>query len=184
MPLPLDPNETFEAVLEHDLAKPETERPTFLFRYMSLRAFRETSWLADDDKRIAALSMIELLAALLDVIRSKLAGWRNMGIEFDPSRLDELITYREAWQLYFLARTGSRLSVPEKNSSGSGSPSSSEESAKAASPASAQTSPAPKPRPSSNAPDAPAAAATPADEPGSSASKDVPQTSSKATSGS
>lgn len=48
MPLAFDPAETFPASLATDVGKPEAERPTFHFRYLSSRGYRERTKLVEE----------------------------------------------------------------------------------------------------------------------------------------
>ena len=139
MPLALEPNETYEVTLESDAAKPEKERAKFRFRYLTLREFRNTAWLADDKKRIEELSADRLISALLEAIAVNLVGWSNIPIPFVAESLPDVVTASEAWELFYQARRQSRLSVTEKNSSDSPSAGNSAASAGDADPETAKT---------------------------------------------
>mgnify|MGYP007071673462 CR=1 FL=1 len=85
MPRCLDPGARFELVLDSDAEKPEGERPTFVFRVLSMREWSEA---ADQEKPSLAI----LKAALCD--------WKNMaGIEFDKERLEDVLDHLEAVEL-------------------------------------------------------------------------------------
>jgi len=133
MPLACDPNETLLICLKTDEDKPEADRPVFRFHYLTVREWREHSWLADDQKRLEAMKMEELLDALADAVRVNLIGWDRMpsrdgaGTPYDPARLAEMLTVEELWELFFKARRQSRLDPEAKKNSNSDSPSDTDE---------------------------------------------------------
>lgn len=135
MPLAIDPNETFEVTLESDAKKPEAERATFRFRYLTLRQWRNHSWLLDDTERVKGLTGDSLLSALLTAIADGLVGWTNLPVAFSADALPDVLTVSEAWDLFFQSRRQSRLSVTEKNASGLQSAGSTDASAPVAPPA-------------------------------------------------
>ncbi|HET6442168.1 MAG TPA: hypothetical protein VFH53_07310 [Phycisphaerae bacterium] len=119
MPLPLSCSETFDVVLKSDAAK--TPAPTFVFRYLSLREWREAAWLYDDE-RTEKMKAVDLLDSIVKVLRVNLVGWRDLGVPFDPDGLDAVITIGEAWQLLGLSRRQHEVSASEKNAFASPSP--------------------------------------------------------------
>lgn len=101
MPLGLDPNATVDFWLRSDADKPEAERPTFVFHYLTKRQVRRYDELhtvtqakgsddADVDKAVNEMLAIGLV------------GWRNMGVEFDLAKLDDILTIPEKFELAFL----------------------------------------------------------------------------------
>ena len=117
MPLALEPNATYDVVLSIDADKPEDRRPTFVFRYLSSRKWKELARLTDkfekDDSGEAAID------AVFDVIRMVLAGWRNMigpdgkEIPYNPAELDDMVTPAEAMEL-MMAAEGQVPNVEDK----------------------------------------------------------------------
>lgn len=108
MPIALDPNERVRLVLASDAGKPEGERPTFIFRHLTARQWREAAGM--QDRFADAESGGEALGIVLDFLAGKLAGWENMirasdngepakPIPFAAEKFDELITLGEAMEL-------------------------------------------------------------------------------------
>lgn len=135
MPLALDPMETFDVTLESDAKKPEAERATFRFRYLTLRQWRRSSWLMDDAERVNAMNGDTLLSHLLSAIADGLTGWTGLPVDFSADALPDMLTVSEAWELFYKSRRQSRVSVTEKNSSGLQSAGSTDASAPVAPPA-------------------------------------------------
>jgi len=103
MPLVLEPKAKFEVVLDCDLKKPKEEQPTFIFKYLSSRKWKEMARLSDafdkDDSGEKAIDTV------FKAIGMSLAGWRNMTgqdgseIAFDLKMLDDIVTPAEALEL-------------------------------------------------------------------------------------
>lgn len=142
MPIAMNPKETFEHVLENDKALPEARRPRFRFRYMTMAECAEAVApvaVLEDQGRLASP---EAFKAIASAASYSLVGWDNLtdreGAPIPFARenatrlLLAILTISEAWELYYAAQRGSRLSVPEKNASASPSPASSGPSAGAA----------------------------------------------------
>ena len=111
MPLATDPNQTFEVVLISDRDKPENEQPAFIYRYSTGRQwraaneFRQKINAAKDDSEMPFDTLDELYA----MISNRMIGWRNMkdpdtgdDLPFDISRLDDILTLPEAFELLAL----------------------------------------------------------------------------------
>ena len=85
MPRCLDPGARFELYLDSDADKPVDERPTFVFRVLSMR---EMNAALEDGKPGDAI----LSAALCD--------WRNMGnIPFSKESFQDVVDHHEALEL-------------------------------------------------------------------------------------
>lgn len=125
----LDPNETFEVVLDSDAGK--ASPPTFVFRYRSARDWRAAFRLAEQNENESATDRFDRLCAC---VREALVGWRDVidnrvgigaqavHIEYDPAQLDALLTVGELWELYQKSLRQARMSDDEKKVSGSPSP--------------------------------------------------------------
>jgi len=157
MPLALDPNETFEVVLDSDSGRPDP--PTFLFRYQTAREWREYVRLGDEEENLRSLGSDEVLRRLYEALAGVLVGWKNVldregrPVSFRAEDLDAVTTVGEAWELYYAARRQSRLDADGKKNSASPSPTSSGASAGGPAPTAA-TGPTNGSPPSSSAPDA------------------------------
>jgi len=117
MPLPIDPTQTFDLVLQTDAAKPEPERAVFRFRYLSARELLRVAPIGDaTGEELHKLPPAEIVQQLFDALRLNLVEMRNV----PPARdLEDMLTTSEAWELYWQARRQTRLEVAEKNDSGS-----------------------------------------------------------------
>lgn len=103
MPLVLEPDSTYEYVLSCDKSKPEEKQPTFIFKYLSSRKWREVAKLSDTfDKDDSGETAID---AVFEAIKKTLTGWKNMNepngqeIKFDAGKLEDIVTPSEAMEL-------------------------------------------------------------------------------------
>ena len=102
MTLATDPEQVCKIVLAADEGKPEP-RPTFLYHYLTAREMRKHRsfcrelMAAEDEADMPTDTEDEIFGHL----RSKLIGWENMGREFNPDELDDVITLVEAFELLF-----------------------------------------------------------------------------------
>ena len=135
MPLVLEPDSTYEYVLTNDAGKPKEKQPTFIFRYLSSRKWREVADLSDsfdkDDSGNAAMD------AVFEAIKKTLAGWRNMTepdgrpVDFDIEKLEDIVTPGEAMEL-LRAAVSQMPTVDDKKKLDSPSTSSTDRSARSA----------------------------------------------------
>lgn len=94
MPRCLDPGADFSLSLESDQGKPEAERPTFTFRYLSMREWDE----AVDGKQYRVDAARALLAA-------SCTGWKNMQdrsgheVPFSQDAINGIVDHFEAIEL-------------------------------------------------------------------------------------
>jgi hypothetical protein len=162
MPLALDPDATFDLVLATDQERPEESRPSFIFRFMANRHWKELAHVADHLDELGVQGIDAVLGRMEDVLKLGLVGWKNMVdpatrkvIPYDPQDFDRLVTPAEMSELMYSALARMGPSVGEKKASGSPSPNSSDRSARTATlPAPAEADQARLNRPSSSAPDA------------------------------
>ena len=150
MPLALDPNQTFEYVLETDREKPKGKQPTFVFRFRSVE-----QWAASERTMTMAKESSdgdEYLATLCEVINEGLTGWKNMvnesgspitldvgsgpveikpgeKIPYHPDNLKAIVVVGELLTLYHSGLKGGLAVVEDLKKSASRSPSSTDESA-------------------------------------------------------
>lgn len=137
-PLALDPEATFELVLESDKDKPEGEQPTFICRYVNNRNWRQLAHVADNLEQIKQTTdgIEELLDTMEEALLLSLVDWRNMvdpqtgkEIPFAADNLGDVLTVAEISELIQKAVTQSQLRPAAKKNSGSPSPDSSGKSA-------------------------------------------------------
>ena len=103
MPLILEPDSHYDYVLDCDAGKPKEKQPTFIFRYLSCRKWKEVAGLSDSfDEDDSGEDAID---AVFEAINRSLTGWRNMSgpdgkeIEFDAGKLEDIVTPSEAMDL-------------------------------------------------------------------------------------
>jgi len=110
MPLVLEPNATYEYVLDCDKEKPADKQPTFIFKYLSSREWKTAAKLSDKfDKKLDSAKDGEIgdvaVDAVFEAIKIPLTGWRNMTmpdgreIEFAAEKLEDILTPSEAMEL-------------------------------------------------------------------------------------
>lgn len=142
MPLALEPSQTFSFALKSDEAKPEAERPTFRFRFLSGRDYRQMGEELDDIDKLT--SAVERRAGICVLLHKALAGWSNMvgldgeAIKYGDDHDLDFLTDIEIEELIYQLRWRQRASEMERKKSASQSPSEtadSAEDAESASPA-------------------------------------------------
>ena len=133
MPIACDPNQTYEIVLASDENKPPEVRPTFVYRHLSAREWKQVARLQDALEQSAEGA--EAIDKMIDAARLGLVDWRNMtgvdgeAIPFDVGELDALLGPQEAAEMIQRIMR-QRPTVAELKKSPSQSPSSTDSSAK------------------------------------------------------
>ena len=98
MPIALEPGGTYKVVLETDKGK--SPEPAFLFPYLTGRQQRNLvdlfSQASPEPGKLVGLQEVDLI---FDTCRKFLTGWVNIPIEFDPNKLEDVVTIQEATQL-------------------------------------------------------------------------------------
>lgn len=122
MPRALEPNLTFDVVLESDQDKPTAEQPAFVYRTLNGREWRKMAALSDRMDAGGFSSSGEPLDVIFDVCSIGLVGWRNMNgpsgeIAFNPKDLDLLIDPIEAQELMREVMKGNQVSPSDKKKS-------------------------------------------------------------------
>jgi len=151
MPMALEPDQTFEIVLESDAGK-DPPRPAFRARYLSGRQWRRVSEM--DERMAAAAGGAAACDVLYDALRLCVAGWRNLingserpievagrqiapgaHVPYSPESLEDVLTIAEGQELLVRCVTGAAgPNEAERKNSPSPSPSAPDESATAAEP--------------------------------------------------
>lgn len=121
MPLALEPNATFDVVLDSDKTKPKGTRPTFVCRYLSCRTWREVAEtiqnLEEDNADGPAVMKL-----VIEQLNKCVVGWRNMAapgeksIRFSLNELPAVIDLFEAMELLKKALEGRPDATDLKNS--------------------------------------------------------------------
>jgi len=157
MPLALNPNKKFALVLKSDQTGPESDRPSFHFRYLTGERWMEVADLSDRLEKAAGGR--QGLGIMYDTLRVSLVGWSNMrtgdaelakrfGVEpgrtdlpYKPELLESLIGPGEARELLDGMMDANRPTEAERKNSESQAPLSGAASASSAPPAAATTGP-------------------------------------------
>lgn len=106
MPQLLDPDSRFSVVLESD--KDKDDPPTFVFRALSVRSFNRAvdQYESIDEGKSESSKMKTIIAVLC----MGLIDWHNMGRDYDPAELDDILTIGEAIELLEKMLGGQSLS--------------------------------------------------------------------------
>ncbi len=104
MPLATNPLKTIRVVLSDDKGlEPE---PAFIYRYLTYAEWKEidsfNESLQTKDKKKFAKIFGKAGDKIFDMLRHKLISWENMAIDYDPAKLEELLTLQEAFELLAL----------------------------------------------------------------------------------
>lgn len=128
MPIALDPNQTVDVCLDSDKDKPESERPTFVFRHLTYRQRREVDRLLAEAEKVEREDTEKALDFHVAAIRVGLIGWRNMGaLDYGPD-VEPPLTFWEAFELAYNYPHKLSISETEKKARSSPSPSTTESS--------------------------------------------------------
>jgi hypothetical protein len=115
MPLFLEPNKKLGIWLESDKDKPESERPMFFVRSLSMRQQEEISdaieeAMKPDDTR-------EIFDANCDLLAKHITGWQNMGdFKHGEHHLKDFLSFLEARELLRAIMRNQYLQLDEKKS--------------------------------------------------------------------
>ena len=106
MPAALDPDNTFTIVLPDDQEKPEGKRPGFIYNFLTGRQWFKVAQVQE------LLPKCKNMTAVFDLVfggcRIGLKGWENITgldgkpMEFDPDKLEDVLTLVEAQELVLL----------------------------------------------------------------------------------
>jgi hypothetical protein len=127
MPLSSDPQQNTPVCLDIDAGKPEAERPTFLYRFLTARQMRQRRDLLNQAKDLPDEQAEPLLVQALAV---GLAGWRNLRdadgrpVPFDPAdpgALADALTVLEMYELFGAAANAVTLAEVQKKRAASAS---------------------------------------------------------------
>lgn len=114
MPRALDPNDTFDVVLDSD--KNKDPQPTFVFRAATGRQWRQMG-IALDKPGVEVGAYCD---HLYDAVKTTLTNWHGMNdIAYDQEKLEDLITPIEAREILHKVLEQGVLSPEAKKNSGS-----------------------------------------------------------------
>jgi len=138
MPICCEPGERYAVILEGDSGK--TPSPTFWCRHLTVREFNRT--LGMGDRMNAEPDRDRQAEIMSEALELSVVSWQNLPVEFEPGRLLDLLTVREAWELWEKILQANRLGGDDAKKSGSPSASDPAASAGAAGQGVAATAPA------------------------------------------
>jgi hypothetical protein len=92
MPRSIDPDQYFKVSLAGDLAKPEAERPRFIFKPFTVRGWRVL---------VAQIDSMSSLDAAEAGVKAALVGWENLvGLTFSTDAIGDVLTPLEIVELF------------------------------------------------------------------------------------
>lgn len=106
MPKLLDPDCTFEAVLQDDKGKDNP--PAFVFKALSVRRFNAIVDAYESIDEVESES--GKMKIIVNALRDGLVDWKNMGREFNVDDLDDILTIGEAVELLEYMLAGQQIS--------------------------------------------------------------------------
>ena len=123
MPLALEPNETFELILESDKDKPREIQPRFIYRHLTCRQHRYIAKFRErleELKKDASTAIDNMMDEIKKTATINLAGWVNMNdadgkpIPFDIEKFEDIVGLAEANELIFKLEDYRLLPVDKK----------------------------------------------------------------------
>lgn len=130
-----------EISLSTDAQTPEDRRPVFVSHVLSSRESARVAKMGEQAGKLEDIDAEE--DKVVEAVATVLTGWRNVrdrggnDVGFDPSRLRDLLTRAELWELFNKIVSTSRLTEQDAKKSASPSGSDTGSSAPAAPPAAA-----------------------------------------------
>lgn len=115
MPIFLEPDQTFDVVLQSDRDKPKDRQPTFQVRSQSMRGHQSIAVVLDKLHEEDAL-VDDLFAITAEKLADVVVGWRNMGDVETGTDFRDFLTYQEARELLTLAMHNQHVTPEEKKS--------------------------------------------------------------------
>ena len=95
MALGTNPREKYKVILSKDKgADPE---PCYWFRYLTGSEMKELAGMSEKSDQAGTAG--DVITGIFDVIRFSLVGWDNIGIEYDPAKLEDAIYMVDAYEL-------------------------------------------------------------------------------------
>jgi hypothetical protein len=123
MPLALEPNETFEIILESDKDKPRETQPRFIYRHLTCRQWRIIAGFRDrleELKKDTSATLDKAMGELIKTATTNLVRWVNMidlqgnPVPFDIEKFEDIVGLAEANELIFKLEDYRLLPVDKK----------------------------------------------------------------------
>ena len=117
MPLALEPNETFELILESDKDKPRETQPRFIYTHLTGRQWRAIARLQDEIEQQKNADAV--MDKIVNAATTNLVGWVNMvhpqsgPIPFDIKKFEDIVTMPEAQEI-IIKLLGQRPTLSDK----------------------------------------------------------------------
>ncbi len=92
MPIFLEPDQSFEVVLDSDADKPVASRPVFVARSQSMRGQRKIME-AIDMLHADGVTVAQVFDAAVEQLKRVLTDWRNMGREYTADAIEDALSY-------------------------------------------------------------------------------------------
>lgn len=115
MPVALEPGRIHKIVLDCDKDKPVESQPRFLVKAHSLRKQQQIA--ETHDAIYDGKNAEELYGRAQAALAGLLVGWENMGVEFTPEAIWDVLTLAEIRELIFAILALGKINREEKKSS-------------------------------------------------------------------
>ena len=113
MPIFLEPDQSFDIVLDSDAEKPVASRPVFVARSQSMRGQRKIME-AIDMLHADGVTVSQVFDAAVEQLKRVLVDWRNMGREYTADAIEDVLSYNESIELLRKVAYNQRMSGDEK----------------------------------------------------------------------
>ena len=117
MPIINDPRIKLEYTLKSDADRPENERTIFQFRVLTVNKFIEFAEIFD--KIVAGAAGPEIVKKAIEKVKYGIVGWKqfviqNTEIQFDASKIEELLSMDEVIELMTAMLSKQTLTIEDK----------------------------------------------------------------------
>ena len=115
MPILTEPDQEFEIVLERD--KDKKPLPCFLVKACSARKQRELYKMLDKyNVAIQEDDIDSMFDITIDQLKDVVVGWKNMGVDYAPELIEDVLTFEEMRELAAKVRSNQYAQEGEKKS--------------------------------------------------------------------
>jgi len=121
MPILTDPRAKIEYILKSDRDRPANDQGVFIFKILTAALWKKVA--AHSDAFDKSQTGAETLDCAIAVIKEVLVGWRNLKLDFDLNKIEELLTPAEITELMQASIAQQIITVEDKKKLDSPSPS-------------------------------------------------------------